>query len=96
MLESLQTNDYSFNDYVQLNDKLLFIDYYLYNNQYEIKTTDPMTAYRYQGNLFGLFKEMGISQKQYVYVMYANGYTNPLNYEGKKIQFKVPVNPPEL
>lgn len=86
-------NNYRFKDYRYLNDRLQFIDYVDNKYQYETVNVLPIEAYRYQGNLFGLFKTINIDPGLYIYTMYINGYTNPLNYDGKKFIFKVPKSP---
>lgn len=93
MLEIFMKNNYRMKNYKYLNDRLQFIDYI--DNKYEYQTTSvlPLDAYRFQGNLFGLFKTMNIEPKLYLYTMYINGYTNPINYDGKKYIFKVPKDP---
>lgn len=94
MLEQFMSNTYALPGYTYLNDRLLYIDYVDKKYNYQQATVLPMEAYRYQGNLFGLFKLLGISPSLYVYAMYLNGYNNPVNYEGKKITFKIPVRVP--
>lgn len=94
MLEQHVTADYSLGPYNEWNDRLIYMDYV--NKKYEYKevATTPIDAYRFQGNLYGLFKTLGVPQNLFFYTMYLNGYTNPHNYEGKKLVFKVPVMPP--
>lgn len=94
MLKQFMTNGYKLPDFTYLNDRLLYIDYVDKNYEYTKVVILPIDSYRYQGNLFGVFKKLGISPSLYTYAMYLNGYTNPMNFEGKKTQFKVPVKPP--
>lgn len=94
MLESFQRNDYSFDSIQQMNDNLVYINYIDANYEYDIVTVSPDDAYRYQGNLFGLFKEMGLSPSLFLYALYLNGYTNPIDFDGKQTVFKKPIKPP--
>lgn len=94
MLEQFQTVSYSFDSYVELNDNLLYLDYINNNYKFKKESIDPATAYRYQGNLLGLFKEMGISDDLLFFTMYINGYNNPVDYKGDKLTFKVAIKPP--
>jgi len=94
MLESFQVNDYSFENIIELNDNLQYLDYI--NADYEFKeiTVEPDIAYKYQGNLFGLFRELDIHPNLFTYTMYINGYTNPVEFAGDKYVFKVAIKPP--
>ena len=94
MLEQYQVNDYKFANYVNINDNLLYLDHI--NNTYEFtqKSISPDLGYRYRGNLFGLFREINIDTKLFVFTMYINGYTHPANYDGEKLVFKVAIKPP--
>lgn len=94
MLKQFMNNNYAVKSYTNLNDRLLYIDYVERRYNYEEVSILPIEGYRHQGNLFGLFKLMGINPSLYIYAMYLNGYNNPVSYEGKKITFKVPVKVP--
>lgn len=94
MLESHQTTDYALGSFSYWNERLIYMDFVDKKYDLEEKVVQPIDAYRYQGNLFGLFKIMNIPSKLHFYTMYMNGYTNPMSYEGKKISFKVPSMPP--
>lgn len=94
MLETYQTNDFSFDSIQQLNDNLQYIDYIDHNYEYKTVNVDPDVAFRYQGNLFGLFKELNIQPHLYVYTMYLNKYNNPVEYDGTKITFVLAIKPP--
>lgn len=89
----IQRNTY-IPDYVYLNDRLVYIDWIDRNHTYSVMTVNPMDAYRYQGNLYALFADMGIDANLWIYAMYLNGYTNPFSYDGRKIDFKKPVAVP--
>ncbi|EKD89746.1 MAG: hypothetical protein ACD_33C00002G0038 [uncultured bacterium] len=88
MLKDYIVNDSSINNYQQLNDTMLYMDYL--NAEYTNIIAKPDDAYRYQGNLFALFNELNISSKLHVFTMHINGYTNPVQYKGDKLIFKVP------
>lgn len=88
------SNNYSIPDYKYLNDRLLYIDYVDRNYTYREESVMPVEAYRYQGNLFGLFRKLGIDPGLYVYAMYLNGYVNPTDYDGVRYTFKIPVRVP--
>lgn len=94
MLENFQVNDYSFDNIETLNDNLQYIDYI--NNNYEFKEVivEPILAYKYQGNLFGLFHELNISPNLFLFTLYINGYNNPIEYDGNKLTFKIAIKPP--
>lgn len=95
MLENLMTRaTYRVPDYKYLNDRLVYIDYVDRNYTYEQAMVAPMDAYRFQGNLLGLFRFMGVSDTLLPYALYLNGYTNPTNYDGKQLTFKLPKMPP--
>jgi len=87
-------NDYSFESYSEMNDYLQFIDYVNKNYEYDEKTITPDSGYKYQGNLFGLFRDMRITPNLFVFTMYLNGFTNPTEYDGVKLNFKIAVKPP--
>ena len=94
MLENLQINDYSFESLSQLNDNLLYLDYITRNYEYKTVSVTPDTAYRYQGNLFGMFRELNIKPDLFVYTMYINGYRSPRDFKGDKLDFKLAIKPP--
>lgn len=93
MLEQFQVNDYSFTTYQELNDNLLYLDYINRTYSYEIITINPAQAYRFQGNLFGLLREINVSPVLFVYTMYLNGYTNPVEFKGDKYTLTVAIRP---
>ena len=93
MLENLQNNDYSFSSLSVINDNLQYIDYVDRTYGYETINVSPDVAYRYQGNLFGLFSELNIKPSLFLYTMYANGYNNPTEYDGKVYTLKKPSRP---
>ena len=94
MLDNYMTNNYSFPSYTYLNDNLLYLDYIEATYSFNYVTATPDQAFRYQGNLFGLFKELGIPPSLYVYTMFMNGYFNPMDYDGIKYTFKLAIQPP--
>lgn len=94
MLQQFLSADYDLGTYTAWNEKIIYMEYVDKKYGYREITTTPADAYRFQGNLFGLFKSLGISSNLFFFTMYINGITNPLNYDGKKIVFKVPVLPP--
>ena len=94
MLEQFMVNGYRIDTYKNLNDRLQYIDYVDRHYEYKSVAISPIDAYRYQGNLFGVFSILNIAPSLYIYAMYLNGYTNPSNYSGHNCTFKVPVMPP--
>lgn len=94
MLEQYLTVDYRLGTFTEWNERLIYMDYVNKTYEYREVVATPIEAYRYQGNLFGLFKSLGVSPSMFFYAMSLNGYTNPLNYEGKNLIFKIPVMPP--
>lgn len=93
MLEQLQVNNYKFSDYRKLNDNLLYLDYIDITYNFNEVSVAPDVAQRYQGNLFGLFKEMRIDTDLYVFTMYINGYRSPVDFDGNKYTFKLAIKP---
>lgn len=77
-----------------MNDNLLYLDYIDENYERAYINTTPDMAYKYQGNLFGLFNELLIRPELYVYTMYMNGYNSPNQYKGDVITFITPIKPP--
>lgn len=94
MLEQFIGRDYSFTNFTALNDALQYLDYVDAKYDFDLVNVDPDVAYRYQGNLFGLFAEMGISPSLFLFTMYLNGYNNPVDFAGDRITFKLATKPP--
>lgn len=94
MLDTFMTNSYSFDSYTTMNDNLLYLDYLDENYERSYINTTPDMAYKYQGNLFGLFSEMKIKPELYIYTMYINGYRSPNEFKGDKVSFIRPIKPP--
>ncbi|MDD2819150.1 MAG: hypothetical protein PHN51_10225 [Candidatus Nanopelagicales bacterium] len=81
-------------DYTRINETLLHMDFVNANYSYREVAVTPTEADRFQGNLYGLFYHLSIPPELHMYTMQLNGCLNPLNYDGKKQVFKVPVLPP--
>ena len=95
MLKNLMTSaTYRIPDYTYFNDRLTYIDYIDRHYSYEEVVVSPMEAFRYQGNLLGLFKHLGVTEPLLPFALYLNGYTHPANYDGKQVTFKLPKMPP--
>ena len=84
----------SVESYTEMNEVLLHMDFVNQNYAYREVTVADIDAYRHQGNLYGLFYLMGIVPELHLYTMHLNGYTNPVDYEGEKLVFRIPVMPP--
>jgi len=67
----------------------LHLDYINKTKGFQVFTVEDIVAYRYQGNLYGLFKEINIPPYLYEYTAYINGYTDPVDYDGTKTTFKI-------
>ncbi len=95
MLEQFQNNDFSFESLTTLNDNLQYIDY-LSGVGDNIKTIgiEPSLGYAYQGNFYGLLRELNISPNMYLFTLYVNGFQSPVDYDGELLVIKVPVRPP--
>ncbi len=93
MLEQYQVNDYSFSTYQELNDNLLYLDYINRTYEFNIVTVNPGVAYRYQGNFFGLLRELNVTTNLFVYTLYLNGYNNPVDFNGDTYTIKVAIKP---
>ena len=94
MLETLQVNDFSFDSSTEINDNLQYIDFIKANYEFKEIAVDPSVAYRFQGNLFGLFRFLNIAPNLFMYSMYINGFTNPVEFRGDKYSFKIAIKPP--
>lgn len=90
MLDNYIVNNETNLTYAKINNTLLYLDSLGKDNIENTVTIDSDKAYRFQGNLFGLFSDMNISTKYHIYTMYINGYTNPSHYKGDKQVFKIP------
>lgn len=97
MLEEYAVNDYSFPSLQNLNDNLQYIDYINYNYEFKEINVNPDIAYRYQGDFFGMLKNIGgISPNLYLYTLYLNGYNSPFDFNGvlKTSTLKIAIKPP--
>ena len=93
-LQQLIQQCYSYPSYEHLNDRLTYIDHIDRYYEYPTVLITPMEAYRFQGNLFGVFQSLNLDPGLWGYAMYLNNYTNPSHYEGKQVQFKIPRRVP--
>ena len=68
---------------------MLYIDFLVAN--YEVKTIliEPIMGLRNKGNFYGLLKELEIDSRFHFYVLYVNGYTSSVEYDGNKKIIKV-------
>lgn len=80
-----------FTNYKFLNDTMLFADDYAKTNNDKHIVAEQNRAYAFQGNLFGLFKEMGLHDNLHMLIMQYNGIDSPHDYDGIKTIFYVPV-----
>lgn len=94
MLEQYTKPLFQIDNFQQLNETILHIDFVNLFYEYDEVTVSDIDAYRFQGNLYGLFRLLKVSRDMMLYAMQLNGFTNPLNYDGKKTTFKIPVPPP--
>ncbi len=62
----------------------------LKKNLSKVITVDHVDAFRYQGDLYGLFEKYGIGKPEHYVCMLVNGYRNPNDYAGDKMLFDVP------
>lgn len=86
--------NYRMDSYQYFNDRLIYIDFIDRKYEYDETTVTPVDGYRFQGNLMGLFKFIGIEDDLLPFALYLNGYTNPVEYDGVRLTFKVPKMPP--
>jgi len=89
MLENFQVNNYKINTYQELNDTINLIDYKDRKYGYNTITVNPDLAYKHQGSFFTLLNELGVSSKDYVYVLHLNGFVSPVEYDGILTTLKV-------
>lgn len=96
MLEQYMVNSYEFDTIQQINDNLVYLDYIDANYDFETITIPPDVAYKYQGNFFGLLRTVAnLPPQLYLYTLYINGLTNPVDYTGEAPYFiKVAIRPP--
>jgi hypothetical protein len=93
LISQYLTNDFNFNDYNELNDNLLYIDYIKNKYKYNEINIQPDLAYRFQGNFYGLLNKLNVNRDLYLFTLYVNGYNSPNDYDGKKIILKIPKYP---
>lgn len=79
-------------DPLRFNDKLQYLDYRLRNKQHNLSLilVEPDIAYRYQGNFYGLMLHFNVLPELFPYTLYANGYTSPHEYDGKRQDLYIP------
>ncbi len=94
MLKALMVNDFSFQSIEEMNDNLLYIDYNFKKFGFEDLIIDPSLANKHNGNLYNLLHELNIPKNLYFFTLYANGYTNPTDYQRDHLVLKLPVRPP--
>lgn len=95
-LIELQKNVGVYTNALQINDKLIFIDKVRSKYNYNVVNIDPDIAYKFQGNLYGLFVYMNVPADLFIETMYVNGYSNPVDFDGKKYTLEVPQNIPNI
>lgn len=83
MLKELFTNNFKGEEDRVMNDTYLFIDYREASTEYELKVVEPGLAYRYQGNFYGLLKELTVPDYLYMNTLYINKLVSPLDYKGE-------------
>lgn len=93
MLEQFMQNDYRVEDYPRFNDALLYLDATVNEQNIEYRGFEPAIGYKYQGNFFGLLKELEVPSNLFLYCLYVNGYTHPNQYQGNSFSVKVPSKP---
>ena len=95
MLNSLMVNEYSFNSITEINDNLQYLDYINSNYEFKEVNINPDMCYKFQGDFFGLLKELNIEPHLYMYTMYLNGYNNPVDFTGENLPtIKLAIKPP--
>ncbi len=95
MLEAYMVETVSSEDDIETNHALQYVDYLSRHNTYEVVVVEPGMAYKYQGNFYGLLKELGrVPVNAYLYALYINGLTNPNNFDGEAKSIKIPLIPP--
>lgn len=72
-----------------MNILQLHLDYVNNRYNFNVVSTLPITALKYQGNLYGLFTELNIPASQHKFMAYINGYNNPNDFNGEQYVFKV-------
>ena len=95
MLEEMMKPLYSLDNYNELIDNILYLDYMKKNYSFKEVNINVGLGYKYQGNFYGLLNELStINSNLYLYTLYVNGYTSPDQYDGTKLTILVPTKPP--
>lgn len=92
MISSLLVNNFKADDDIATNDLLQFIDH---NRHFGFKEAfvEPNVAYRFQGNFYGLLRELNIDLHLYLPTLYVNGFTNPVDFKGSEKSIKIATYP---
>lgn len=90
MLTITPTLNYETINYFTLINVLLYLDYYHKENKKSEQVIDQHTSYRYQGNFYGLLNELKIPAKYHIFILYFNGYTNPVQFDGNRTVIYLP------
>lgn len=92
MLKQLQNNLGGEMNHNLYNDRLQYLDMRTRKSKdkFKVRIVQPDIAYKYQGNLYGLMIHLGVPPSLMCYTMYANKYTSPHQYDGKKLDILVP------
>ena len=93
MLETLQNASYKFDSFSEFSDRLQYLDWFKNNHEFKTVNVTPDVALKFKGKLYGLFREVGIDPRVYLYTMYINGYNSPVDYNGDRLTFSVGINP---
>jgi hypothetical protein len=80
----IRSDHIKFSNYFKLQ-----LDYISKTKGFQVVNVEDIIAYRYQGNLYGLFKEINIPASMYEYTAYINGYVDPVDYDGTQTMFKI-------
>lgn len=95
MLKNLANVDFKGGNPSETNDLLLYTDYLSQIKDHEETIIDPSMAFKFQGNFYGLLRELRVPGTYFIATLYLNNLTNPLDYKGKaggiKIAKQLPI-----
>ena len=91
MLSMYMNNDLKIDNYDTFNDELLYVDRLDLKTKFNVTLIEPHMALKYEGNFYGLLKEIGTPISLYLQALYINRLTHPTDYRSSMLVVKTPV-----
>lgn len=66
------------------------LDYFIKHEETEQLTIDPHQAYKYEGDMYGLFLALSIPREYYWITMRMNGFSTPTDFDGESRSLLIP------